>query len=252
MDIFIDIETLRSPESHRLQILEDVKSNFKAPSTLTKGQAAIDLGLSDEKGIKFTSKDDMIARWERDLASVKSESVANDIWEKTSFKPDVAPIACIVIGWYSDQGYQNAIFETNDIINEAEMLEEFHTYITSLCTANKAEIRKPNFVGHNIAKFDLPFIWKRSVINNVACCKGVKWIDARHGQHCFDTMIAWAGFGNRISADNLCKILGIKGKTEGMDGSKVYDTWQTEPQKVIEYCCDDVQLVKEIHLRLTK
>lgn len=252
MDIFIDIETLRSPESHRLQILEDVKSNFKAPSTLTKGQAAIDLGLSDEKGIKFTSKDDMIARWERDLASVKSESVANDIWEKTSFKPDVAPIACIVIGWYSDQGYQNAIFETNDIINEAEMLEEFHTYITSLCTANKAEIRKPNFVGHNIAKFDLPFIWKRSVINNVNTCKGVKWIDARHGQHCFDTMIAWAGFGNRISADNLCKILGIKGKTEGMDGSKVYDTWQTEPQKVIEYCCDDVQLVKEIHLRLTK
>tara|TARA_R110002096_G_scaffold413803_1_gene614709 strand:- start:30 stop:788 length:759 start_codon:yes stop_codon:yes gene_type:complete len=252
MDIFIDIETLRSPESHRLQILEDVKSNFKAPSTLTKGQAAIDLGLSDEKGIKFTSKDDMIARWERDLASVKSESVANDIWEKTSFKPDVAPIACIVIGWYSGQGYQNAIFETNDMINEADMLEEFHATVTSICTANKVEVRKVNFVGHNIAKFDLPFIWKRSVINNVNTCKGVKWIDARHGQHCFDTMIAWAGFGNRISADNLCKILGIKGKTEGMDGSKVYDTWQTEPQKVIEYCCDDVQLVKEIHLRLTK
>ena len=50
----------------------------------------------------------------------------------------------------------------------------------------------------------------------------------------------------------LCNILGIKGKTEGMDGSLVYDTWQTDPHKVIEYCHDDVTLVKEIHARLTK
>ena len=252
MDIYIDIETLRSSEAHRLQILDNVKSNFKAPSTLTKGQAAIDLGLTDANEIKFTSKDDMIARWEKELASVKSESVANELWEKTSFNPDVTPIACIVIGYFDQSGYQSRIFETNDMINEAEMLEEFHSTVASICTANKVEVRKVNFVGHNIAKFDLPFIWKRSVINDVNTCSGVKWIDARHGQHCYDTMIAWAGFGNRISADNLCKILGIKGKTEGMDGSKVYDTWQTDPKKVIEYCNDDVQLVKEIHKRLTK
>lgn len=252
MDIYIDIETLRSPEAHRLQILDNVKSNFKAPSTLTKGQAAIDLGLTDANEIKFTSKDDMIARWEKELASVKSESVANELWEKTSFNPDVAPIACIVIGYYDASGYQVRVFEVNDMVNESEMLEEFHATIVSICTANNVEVRKVNFVGHNIAKFDLPFIWKRSVINDVNTCGGVKWIDARHGQHCYDTMIAWAGFGNRISADNLCKILGIKGKTEGMDGSKVYDTWQTDPKKVIEYCNDDVQLVKEIHKRLTK
>lgn len=252
MDIFIDIETLRSPESHRLQLLEDVKANFKAPSTLTKGQAAIDLGLTDEKEIKFTSKDDMIARWEKELASVKSESVANAVWEKTSFNPDVATIACIVIGWYDQHGYRDAVFESGVIHNEAEMLEEFHNYITDLCTANNTEVRKPNFVGHNITKFDLPFIWKRSVINDVPCCKGVKWVDSRHGQHCYDTMVAWSGFGNRISADNLCKLLGVKGKTEGMDGSKVYDTWQMDPHKVIQYCQDDVLLVKEIHARLTK
>ena len=64
-------------------------------------------------------------------------------------------------------------------------------------------------------------------------------------------MIAWAGYGNRISADNLSKLLGIKGKTEGMDGSLVYDTWQTDPQKVINYCHDDVNMVKQIHERLT-
>jgi hypothetical protein len=252
MNIFIDIETLRAPEETRLQILEDTKANFKAPSTLTKGQAANDLGLTDANEIKFTSKDDMILRWEKELASAKSESVANAVWEKTSFNPDVAPIACICIGWFDDGFYRSSVFESAVMHDEKEMLEEFHAYITNLCSSNGVEVLKPNFVGHNLAKFDLPFIWKRSVINSVKTCRGVKWNDAKHGYSCYDTMIAWAGFGNRISADNLCKILGIKGKTEGMDGSLVYDTWQTDPHKVIDYCIDDVTLVKEIHARLTK
>lgn len=248
MDIYIDIETLRAPEETRLQILEDTKANFKAPSTLTKGQAAIDLGLTDAKEIKFISKDDMIARWEKELAASKAGDVAQALWEKTSFNPDVAPIACIctIAGGYQQQ------FDLIDFKTEKLMLSEFHEYITAICSTNGAEIRKPNFIGHYITKFDLPFIWKRSVINDVETCQGVKWNDAKHGYNCYDTMTAWAGYGNSISADNLCKILGIKGKTEGMDGSLVYDTWQTDPQKVIDYCHDDVAMVKSIHERLIK
>jgi hypothetical protein len=251
MNIYIDIETLRSPEEHRLQILEDVKANFKAPSTLTKGQAAIDLGLTDKDEIKFTAKDAMIERWEKELAETKSAGVANEQWEKTSFNPDVAPIACICISHVEGHTTYHKAFCTEKL-TEKEMLTMFHNEIADICSAHGEMIHRPTFIGHNIAKFDLPFIWKRSVINDVETCKGVKWVDARHGQHCFDTMTAWAGFGNRISADNLCKLLNIKGKTEGMDGSMVYDTWQEDPQKVIDYCHDDVSMVKAIHERLTK
>lgn len=248
MDIYIDIETLRSPESHRLEILKSTQENFKAPSTLSKAQAAIDLGLTDNKEIKFISKDDMIARWERELATSKSSDVAHALWEKTSFNPDVAPIACICINAKN----KRKVFSLLEFKTEKRMLDYFHLYIDDLTMENGEVIRKPNFIGHNLAKFDLPFIWKRSVINNIACCTGVKWVDAKHGYNCYDTMTAWAGYGNRISADNLCKLLNIKGKTEGMDGSLVYDAWQTNPQKVIDYCHDDVALVKEIHERLTK
>lgn len=250
MNIYIDIETLRSPEDHRLQILKDVQENFKAPSTLTKAQAAIDLGLTDAKEIKFTSKDDMIARWEKELAATKSEDVAQAQWEKTSFNPDVAQIACICIS-------VNDVNTSFDLIDykhqESLMLKAFHNFIDTICSANGVEsIRKPIFIGHYITKFDLPFIWKRSVINDVKTCRNVKWVDVKHGYGCYDTMTAWAGYGNSISADNLCAILGIKGKTEGMDGSLVYDTWQTDPQKVIDYCHDDVAMVKAIHERLIK
>ena len=251
MNIYIDIETLRSSEQHRLEILEDVKANFKAPSVITKGAMAKDLGI-DDKAAKFISAGDMKAQWEDKMASTKSAGVAQDKWEKTSFNPDVALVACICIGCFLDGKYKTASFAQTFFTTEAEMLEEFHFAVNNICSKNGAQVTKPNFIGHNIAKFDLPFIWKRSAINNVETCRGVKWVDARHGANCFDTMIAWAGFGNRISADNLCKILNIKGKTEGMDGSKVYDTWQTDPQKVINYCHDDVALVKQIHERLTK
>lgn len=252
MNIYIDIETLRSPDAHRLQILKDVKENFKAPSTLTKAQAAIDLGLTDAKEIKFTSKDDMIARWEKELAATKSEDVAQSQWEKTSFDPNVAQIACICINVNDTRTSFDLIDHAH---KERDMLKAFHNFIDVICSSSSGSleiVRKPNFIGHYITKFDLPFIWKRSVINDVTTCKNVKWIDAKHGYGCYDTMTAWAGYGNSISADNLCAILGIKGKTEGMDGSLVYDTWQDDPQKVIDYCHDDVAMVKAIHERLIK
>ena len=122
MNIYIDIETLRSSEQHRLEILEDVKSNFKAPSGITKGAMAKDLCI-DDKAAKFISAGDMKAQWEDKMSATKSADVAQAQWEKTSFNPDVAPIACICIGFYSAHGYQSAVFETNLFMSESEMLK---------------------------------------------------------------------------------------------------------------------------------
>lgn len=250
VDIYIDIETLRSSESHRMQIIDETKENFKAPYNLSKGQAENDLvdnGYEFEGSTKYISKDDMIALWEKELAEAKSADVAYEKWEKTSFNPDVAPIACICIE-YDD--YKQS-FPLSKYLTENHMLDDFHRNVEIICSSHGEMIKKPNFIGHNIAKFDLPFIWKRSVINNVKTCKDVKWVDAKHGYNCYDTMVAWSGYGNRISTDNLAKLLGIKGKSD-MDGSMVYDAWQADPQKVIDYCHDDVAMVREIHKRLIK
>ncbi|EJO27421.1 hypothetical protein, partial [Achromobacter marplatensis] len=62
--VYLDIETLPDMREGALQaFIDDAKENFKAPSTLTKEQAAADLGLTDKDQIKFTSKDAMIAQW---------------------------------------------------------------------------------------------------------------------------------------------------------------------------------------------
>ena len=243
----IDIETLRSSEENRLEILKDTQENFKAPTGLTKAQAAKDLGLTDGKEIKFTSAPDMIARWEERFREEKAVEVAQAKWEKTSFDPEVAPIACICI----DINGKQFSFSTHNghCKDEADLLDCFHEHINEACIEHGEAIRKPKFIGHYLNKFDLPFIFKRSVINNVKCCTGVKWVDAKHGYDCFDTMQAWAGYGKSISMDKLAKILGIEGKGD-IDGSMVYDTWQEDPQKVIDYCHADVAMVRAIHERL--
>ncbi len=64
-------------------------------------------------------------------------------------------------------------------------------------------------------------------------------------------MEAWCDFKERISLDNLCQALGIKGK-DGFDGSMVYDTWAAgEHERIKTYQADDVDKVAAAHKRLT-
>lgn len=106
-------------------------------------------------------------------------------------------------------------------------------------------------VGHNITGFDLAFLRKRAVVLGItlppnACLPRdpKPWDKNVH-----DTMSMWAGGGNRISMDNLCDILGIKGK-DGFDGSMVAEAWaRGDHDTIAEYCKDDVWRTREIHKR---
>ena len=63
IDITIDIETIPDQTPGALdQYLANAAENFSAPSTLTKEQAAIDLGMTSKDEIKFTGEDAMLAR----------------------------------------------------------------------------------------------------------------------------------------------------------------------------------------------
>jgi predicted PolB exonuclease-like 3'-5' exonuclease len=64
-------------------------------------------------------------------------------------------------------------------------------------------------------------------------------------------MLAWQGFGGRISQDNLCKELGLPLKPDGIDGSKVWGEIQAgNVDKVLKYNQYDVSTVEAIHKKL--
>jgi hypothetical protein len=116
--------------------------------------------------------------------------------------------------------------------------------------------RRPVFIGHNLVGFDLRFLYQRSVMLGIRPpvwlpINAKPWDDS-----VFDTMTAWAGFGNRVSLDKLCRAFGIAAKGseigEEIDGSKVYDFVKAGRIKdVAKYCAADVERTRQVHRRLT-
>ena len=102
-------------------------------------------------------------------------------------------------------------------------------------------------IGHNIVDFDLPYIYKRAVINNINTY-GIKIpVNARHGsQDCYDTMKQWNGWQTKAggSLDAISRVLGLDEKN-GVDlvqKSMSHYSWQVP---VIICSADPSEQVRE-------
>jgi predicted PolB exonuclease-like 3'-5' exonuclease len=108
-------------------------------------------------------------------------------------------------------------------------------------------------VGHNLFDFDLPFIYKRSVIHCVRPTVELPFIRYR-SQPIFDTMHQWNKWSPRkyISLDRLAKVLDMESsKGQGIDGSRVYDKFCAGcHQEIADYCMRDVEIVRAIYYRM--
>lgn len=215
MNVFIDIETI--PEQN--PNMDEYKSQVKAPAQYKK-QDSIDKWLADN-----------------------ADKVAEENWLKTSFDGGKGQIVCICAS-AGDEVYK--FYDENEMI----VLGRFNDWISAVQPFDHATTPIV-FVGHNVRNFDLPFLHKRMIINQVKPNFKTTW-HGRHGLHCFDTMEEWAGFNGRISQDNLCKILGIESsKNGGMDGSQVWPEFQKgNIGKIADYCAEDVRCVIEMYNRM--
>lgn len=222
MLLFLDIETLPSDDP---AVAEALAAKITAPANYKKPES--------------------IAEWEREnKPALVKEAIA-----KTSFDGMFGSIACIAYAF--DDG--EIFAEADD--DEARLLENFYSHVFDRATINTYAgtiDRTLTVVGHNIAGFDLPFLKARSIINRVKpVAQIMKTMNAKPWDGCIaDTMLLWsADRERRASMDKLCKAFGIKGKGD-FDGSMVAATWTVDRQKVIDYCCDDVERTRQIYKRL--
>jgi len=217
---FLDIETLPvQPEDEAKAIIAEA---IKAPATMKKQET--------------------IAAWHEDkgkYAGAKDAAI-EAIYRKTSLEGLSGQICSIAYA-----------IEDQDVVviydeKEEELLRRFFTFLS-----NKLDGRPPFFIGHNIGAFDLKFLFHRAVILGIKPPFELPF-SGRHNQHFFDNMQAWAGFGGRISQDNLCKALGIEGKPDDINGSMVFDIWKDGGiKRIAEYNADDVTKARMIYKRLT-
>ena len=180
-----------------------------------------------------------IAAWEKD----KRASAEDDAILKTSFAPLFGEI--IVIGFAIEDG---EVFDVRRMTDETEqfMLARFWKILDNLLGANNSIV----WIGHNVASFDIPFLYNRCMINKVkpiSLPRNPKSWDKK----VFDTL--YEVMGNNSAGgtlDTISTILGL-GSKDGMDGSQVWPEYQAgNIDKIADYCRNDVRLTREIYKRI--
>lgn len=250
IDITIDIETIPDQAPGALdKFLSEAFDNFKAPSTLTKEQAAAELGITDKDAIKFTSKDSMIAQWVEHFRAQKAPEAAEQAWRNTALNGSKGELA--VIGFaISDEPART--FQRVDLhaSSEVDLLGEFFSCIAKEISRYNSHKTAVRLVGHNIEAFDMRFMFQRAVIRQARPTLNLNM--SRYSENLFDTMTAWAGHQGRISLANLCEALNIPSPKNDIDGSKVWDYVQAgRINEVAAYCARDVEATRSAFWRMT-
>lgn len=173
------------------------------------------------------------------LRKKMKDKTDEEIHVSTSFEGTFGRICCIGIIKEDERGLiQKDVFAGS----EKEILTNFW----------KAAEGVHRYVGHNIWAFDLPFIYKRSIIN------GVKPIALNFARYrnipIYDTMMEWE-LWNMMKAqklDTLAKILGLPTSKDEMDGSMVADYFKAgRIEEIKKYCMKDVELTRKVYYKMT-
>lgn len=237
LKVFLDIETLPPDES----VLPIFESEI-LPHILSKAEMM-------EFQEQFVDTDDS-------TESCKSkEKYIQKAYRSLALKAEYGRVLCIGVILEKDgKEWRKGVFGydiESEILHtdEERILRGFWQMMR-----NDFNVRQDLIIGHNVMDFDLPFIYKRSRILGIN--PTIKLSFARYRSFpIYDTMREWALWNLReksISLVHLADLLGIEmSKTEGIDGSRVYDEFLKKNHSLIaKYCLQDVNITRAVYHRL--
>lgn len=212
MNIYLDIETI---PGDRPGLRDEIAASITPPGNISKAET--------------------IAAWERD----KKPGLIEEAYSKTGLDGATGQIICI--GFAKDSGTAEAIHGA-----EADVIAGFFGWLDAVFNPND----RPLWIGHNVAAFDMKYIWQRAIVNGIKPPRYLPRNPKPWDETVFDTMTQWAGPGNRISLDKLCKALGIDGKGE-VSGKDVWPMYRAgKLAEIAEYCKSDVETTRKVYKRL--
>ena len=120
--------------------------------------------------------------------------------------------------------------------------------------AHAAENGRGRFTvcGHNIAGFDVPWLWRLAVKHRHRLARILPY--RKWGDGLADTMLMWSATNptDKVRLDTIARFLGYAGKEDGMSGAEVWPAYlRGEHDRIQHYCAKDVEMVRSIYLRMT-
>ncbi len=176
------------------------------------------------------------------LKKKNASKTDEDIYTSTSFEGTFGRICCIGIIKENSDGkiIQKEVFSGD----EKNILTKFWQSAHGV----------HRFIGHNIWGFDLPFIYQRSIINDIKPRTDISFARYRNIP-IYDTMLEWTlwnmDYSKMQKLDTLAKVLGLPTSKDEMDGSMVWDYYkQGRIEEINKYCMKDVELTRKVYKKM--
>lgn len=238
--LYIDIETIPTQDE---KTIEGLVNSVPAPALETSFTPPANYKDPDKIAAWLEAKAES-AETDYQAALVKYRLEVDAKIHKTGLDGGVGHVCCI--GWALRMRPANALI-IDHVKDEADMMREV------FATIEKERTRRGAFVivGHNVAEFDIRFLWHRAFVLGVVMPPWFPRDPKPWAGDVTDTMTMWAGSRDRISMDRLCGYLGLSGKGDGIDGSEVASRWLAgDYEKIAVYCADDVERTRRMHRKM--
>ena len=212
----------------------------------------------------YAEKENEVKFWDKKANYLRKETedfkeLSNaELYEKSSaLYPEFGKINCISGGQIKfDENNKPSFFKKSFYgDNEQKILHKFLSFSSGLF--NKVPDAK--FVGHNIKRFDFPYILRRAILNGLPIPSRLKFHRIKPWENCLvDTMEDWR-FGGQgsVSLEHLSVMLGILNPKEveiyqNPFGNVASAYWEGKIEEIKDYCEGDIEATANIVLKVSQ
>lgn len=181
------------------------------------------------------------------------DATPDDLYDNRSgIYAEWGKIIVISVGYFAKNDAGELSFRVKSFHgdDEKKLLEEFFALLNEHYDKNFHKL-----CGHNIKEFDVPYICRRALVNNLKLpaiidIGGKKPWEVNH----IDTMEMWK-FGDRksfCSLDLLCRVMGVDTPKDDISGEQVARAYwdDQELERIKVYCEKDVVATARLLMKL--
>lgn len=173
------------------------------------------------------------------------EMVAKTYTEKAALHPEFSQVCCVSLGYFEVNNGTILNLKVKSFVgsNEIDIMKGVNDALVS------SYYRQMVLCGHNGRGFDVPFLAKRYLINDLKIPGKINFSGKKPWEIDFlDTYEIWkfGGMGS-ASLDLICFALGLPSPKEASSGDQVHGMYfRGEFDAIANYCAGDVSSVAQI------
>jgi len=213
----------------------------------------IDIETVSEVNNFHSLSDEWKELWNEKIHKALPENITSDEYYplRAGIMAEFAKVVCVSFGYFRTENnvLQLRIKSFYSEI-EKDILENFIKTLYHLHGINN----KWCFAGHNIKEFDIPFLCRRMLINNLGIPSFIDFQNMKPWETpVTDTLHLWrfGDYKHYTSLKLLAAALGVPSSKDDIDGSMVGQVYWDEKnlERIVIYCQKDVVTVANVLLR---